>query len=168
MARVTLICILLFFTSLANAQGLSLTSRSVTQNQRLAVQYTCNGKDISPDLSWSNAPAETKTFVVILSDPDAPGGEFYHWVVYNIPSIISSLAEGQTEMPPGAIIAENSFDKQKYSGPCPPKGSSHRYKFELYALDTNLMLPVNADETKVLNAMQGHILDKASLVAHYQ
>jgi Raf kinase inhibitor-like YbhB/YbcL family protein len=168
MLRLILICFVIFCAPLAKADVFTLASTSFNHNQRLPIQYTCNGKDISPALSWSNAPTETKTFVIILSDPDAPGGEFYHWVVYNIPSIISSLDEGQTEMPPGAIVAENSFDKQKYSGPCPPKGSSHRYKFELYALDTNLILSVNADETKVLNAMQGHILDKASLVTHYQ
>lgn len=160
------ICIFLFSLT-TYAQSLTISSASFKANTSLAKQYTCDGADIAPAMAWSAAPANTKSFVLIMSDPDAPGGEFYHWVVYNIPSIISSFSEGQTEMPAGTMVAENSFDKRKYSGPCPPAGSSHRYYFKLYALDTRLVLPVNADETSVLNAIKGHVIEEASLTAHY-
>lgn len=144
---------------------MELNTNAFLDKGMLPTLYTCDGKDISPQLTWAGIPDKTQSLALIMQDPDAPSGKFYHWVVFNMPKTISEIPEGST--PAGAVIGKNSFDKQQYSGPCPPKGSSHSYTITLYALDTKLNIPKNADGNAVSNAIQGHVLGKIELTTVY-
>ncbi len=160
----------LFFALIAStsfAADLTLTTHSFIDQGGLPVMYTCDGKDMSPELTWNNAPANTKSFAIIMSDPDAPGGTWYHWVIYNLPAATTSLVEGMSHLPAEATLAENSWHKAAYNGPCPPKGSVHHYIFTLYALDAVLTVPVNSDNKAVLEAMKSHVLKQSVLTAVY-
>lgn len=145
----------------------TLSSQSITNGSTIPAQYSCDGKDISPDLEWTSVPAQTQTLALILSDIDAPGGTFYHWVVYNIPKTISSLPSAIDKLPAGSVVGKNSWNKLSYKGPCPPKGSTHQYIFSLYALDTPLHLSSGRDAESVLKAMQNHVLGEAELKATF-
>lgn len=109
----------------------------------IAARYTCDGNDFSPALYWQNPPVGTKSFALIMDDPDAPMGTWVHWVVYNIPAAVSQLGEGferQTTLPDGTKQGITDFGRMGYGGPCPPPGKPHRYYFKLYALDVLLNL----------------------------
>lgn len=147
------------FITTAHAQDFSLTSDSISEISTIDKTYTCDGKNISPALAWNHAPAQTVSFALILSDPDAPGGTFYHWVLFNIPKTTSSLAENISQLPSGTQTGINSFGKTQYNGPCPPKGKEHQYIFRLYALDATLDIPDHSDANAVMSAMQNHVLD---------
>ena len=132
-------------------------------------KYTCDGENISPPLRWTNAPIETKTFALITDDPDAPVGDWVHWVIYNIPSGTQELKECASSkklLPKEAIEGMTDFRKTGYGGPCPPSGT-HRYFFKLYALDIVLHLPEAATKKQLLDAMQGHILFQVVLIGKY-
>jgi Raf kinase inhibitor-like YbhB/YbcL family protein len=136
--------------------------------------YTCDGKDIAPPLRWSGAPSGTRSFVLIVDDPDAPDPAapkrtYVHWVLYDIPASVSDLAEGATgaQLPSGTREGVNDWDRTGYGGPCPPLGR-HRYFFKLSALDTTLGDLGRATKADVERAMQGHVLDSAELVGTYQ
>jgi Raf kinase inhibitor-like YbhB/YbcL family protein len=136
-------------------------------------QYTCEGADISPPLNWSNAPQGTKSFVLIVDDPDAPDPRapkmtWVHWVVLNIPSDTHGLPEGAAArgMPVGAAQGLNDWKRAAYGGPCPPIGT-HRYFHKLYALDTVLSLK-SPTKAQLLDAMKGHVLAETQLVGTYQ
>lgn len=166
------ICVSCFITSAfadetADTSAFTLSTTAVLDQGPLAVLYTCDGKDLQPQFSWTNLPPTTQTLAIIFSDPDAPGGTFYHWVLFNIPKTTKELPEGMQKIPAGATLGKNSFDKTQYNGPCPPKGTAHTYVFTLYALDTKLNLPVNTDATTLLDAMQGHIVGRAKLTTVY-
>jgi len=159
----TSILISLLFLSLtsittAYAQDFSLTSNSIAEMSAIDKVYTCDGKNIPPALSWSNVPAQTVSFALILSDPDAPGGTFYHWVLFNIPKNTASLSENISTLPPGTQVGINDFGKAQYNGPCPPQGKEHQYIFRLYALDTTLDIPNNSDANTVISAMKNHVI----------
>ncbi len=152
--------------------SLKLTSSAFTHNGEIPTKYTCEGEDLSPALSWSGAPAGTKSFAMIVDDPDAPDPKapkmvYVHWVLHNIPASTTSLPENATKsgLPVGAVQGKNDFGTQHYGGPCPPIGV-HRYFFKLYALDTelNLSAPTKPD---LLRAMEGHILAQAELMGTY-
>jgi Raf kinase inhibitor-like YbhB/YbcL family protein len=113
-------------------QKLSVTTSSFPKGGTIPSAFTCQGMDISPQLSWTKVPPKTKSFAVVLSDPDAPGGTFYHWGVYNIPSTVTSFIENVAVV--GAQQATNDFRYKGYNGPCPPSGKAHRYIFTVYAL----------------------------------
>ncbi|MEM4724204.1 MAG: YbhB/YbcL family Raf kinase inhibitor-like protein [Candidatus Hadarchaeum sp.] len=133
-------------------------------------KYTCDGSDISPPLEWGNAPDGTRSFALIVDDPDAPGGTWVHWVLYNIPSNARSLAENTPPDPrvaDGSMNGRNSWGKLGYGGPCPPRGT-HRYFFKLYALDTVLNLGSGEGKEQLLEAMKGHILGQAELMGKYR
>ena len=154
--------------------SLQLTSTAFAQGGGIPVRHTCEGDDISPALSWTGAPSGTKTFALIVDDPDAPDPAkpqrvYVHWVVYNIPSNITSLAEDAPRkgLPAGAAAAKNDFGKTEYGGPCPPIGR-HRYFFKLYALDTELTGLSIANKSELLNAMKGHIVGSAELMGTYE
>ncbi len=138
---------------------------------KIPTKYTCDGSDIAPGIKWTSPPEGTKSFVLIVSDPDAPMGTFYHLVIYDIPPSIASLSEGFSvedlrEM--GAKVGQNGFGKLGYNGPCPPPGKPHRYYFTIYALDVDSIgLPEGADARKVLKAIKGHILEQASYMGAY-
>jgi len=131
--------------------------------------YTCEGADVSPELRWQDAPAGTRSFALIVDDPDAPGRTFTHWVLFDIPADRTSLPEG---LQPGdvGVAGRNDFGKTGYGGPCPPPGHGpHRYFFTLYALDTEtLNLERGASRTEVERAMSGHIVGKAQLMGRYE
>lgn len=156
----------LFFTGFAHAE-LSYTTTAFLDEGAIPVLYTCAGKDISPQMAWSDAPAKTQSFAIILDDPTAPSGDFYHWIVYNIPNTTKELAEGIQKMPAGTLIGKNSFGKQTYNGPCPPKGEHHIYIYTLYALDTKLTLPNGAGGEAVLQEVKKHTLEKKTLTASF-
>jgi Raf kinase inhibitor-like YbhB/YbcL family protein len=148
-------------------EAFTLTTNAFLDTGALPVLYTCDGKDSSPQLSWSNPPANTKSYVLLVTDPDAPSGIFYHWIVYNIPAATTELAEGTTTFPKNTFIGKNSKDEKKYNGPCPPKGSTHAYHFALYALDNSLALSADAEGKTVESSMKNHILKKAEITAVY-
>lgn len=152
--------------------SLNLTSSAFTHGGEIPTKYTCEGEDLSPELSWSGAPSGTKSFAMIVDDPDAPDPMapkmvYVHWVLHNIPANVTSLPENATKsgLPAGTVQGMTDFGKQKYGGPCPPIGA-HRYFFKLYALDTelNLSAPSKPD---LLAAIEGHILAETQLMGTY-
>jgi Raf kinase inhibitor-like YbhB/YbcL family protein len=136
--------------------------------------HTCDGKDSAPPLRWSGAPAGTRSFVLIVDDPDAPDPAapkrtYVHWVLYDIPATTTALDEGMTSvaLPSGTREGVNDWARTGYGGPCPPIGR-HRYFFKLSALNTTLGDLGRATKVAVERAMQGHVLDHAELVGTYQ
>lgn len=136
--------------------------------------YTCEGPDLSPPLNWSGAPQNTKTFALIVDDPDAPDPRapkmtWVHWVVHNIPAETQSLPEGATVrgLPAAAVQGLNDWKRTSYGGPCPPIGR-HRYFHKLYALDAKLTGLPCPTKAQLLEAMKGHVLAEAELVGTYQ
>lgn len=152
------------------AAAFSLTSPAFTEGGAIPSKYTCDAGQTnpSPALAWKDAPAGTKSFALILHDPDAPlAGGFTHWVLFDIPAATTSLPEG---FQPGSVgVSGNSgFRRQGYGGPCPPSGS-HHYHFMLSALDVaSLGLQAGATKADVEKAMEGHVLGKTELVGTYQ
>ncbi len=151
--------------------ALELKSSAFQNGQDIPDDFTCKGADISPQLAWIGAPEKTKSFVLIMDDPDAPVGTWVHWVVYDIPATETGLEEGIPADPlltSGAKQGVSSFRKVGYGGPCPPPGPKHRYFFKLYALDMVLDLPAGkASKNVTEKAMEGHVLEKAELVGTY-
>ncbi len=149
--------------------ALSIESSAFEYGDPIPRDYACDGSDISPPLSWSNAPPETKSFVLICDDPDAPAGTWVHWVYYDIPSNVTQLPEAfPPDERPEAKGAQGITDFKRigYGGPCPP-GGTHRYFFKLYALDTVLGLDPGASKRQVLRAAEGHVLAEAQLMGTY-
>lgn len=155
-------------------EAMNLTSPNFEHQTEIPKKYTCDGNDMSPELRWSGAPKTTKSFVLIADDPDAPDPKnpkmtWVHWVLYNIPAIITSLSEGiaAKDLPDGTLSGVNDWKKTGYGGPCPPTGT-HRYFFKLYALDTMLPDLKKPSKSALEHAMEGHILEKAELVGLYE
>ncbi len=149
---------------------LLLTSPAFKNGETIPAEYTCDGKDISPSLQWSDAPAGTKSFAVISDDPDAPGGTWVHWVIYNIPAGVRELKKGfpaDKKLPDGTLQGTNDFQNIGYGGPCPPSGT-HRYYFKLYVLDSVLALAPGATKNQLEQAMKDHILAEAQLMGLYR
>jgi Raf kinase inhibitor-like YbhB/YbcL family protein len=146
-----------------------LTSVIIAHEQPIPAHYSCDGEDLSPPLDWNDPPASTQSFALIMDDPDAPGGTWVHWVVYNIPAEERNLLAkipSEAQLSNGTIQGVNSWGKVGYGGPCPPSGT-HRYFFKLYALDTTLSLDENAGKDEVVAAMEGHILAEAELMGTF-
>jgi Raf kinase inhibitor-like YbhB/YbcL family protein len=149
--------------------AMTLTSSAFTHGAMIPKEYTCDGKDISPPLRWSEPPEKTQSFALIMDDPDAPMGTWVHWVIYNIPATARGLSEGipkDADLPDGSRQGRNSWRRVGYGGPCPPSGT-HRYFFKLYALDTVLSFAAGATKEELLKAMEGHILAQAELMGRY-
>ncbi len=150
---------------------LELTTTAFRPGGAIPIQFTCSGENISPALSWSQPPAGTQSFALIVDDPDAPAGTWVHWVVYDLPASARELPE---HVAPGEKISDrgeqgiNDFSEQDYGGPCPPPGKPHRYFFRLYALDVILNLHGPARRQEVDSAMQGHILARAELMGTFR
>lgn len=164
----TLLCICSFIG--VPLMALQIESPAFEEGDTIPVRYTCDGQDLSPPLFWKGEPANTKSFVLICDDPDAPVGIWDHWLLFNMPTDTKELHEGlfnRETLPNGAIQGRNSWGKVGYNGPCPPKGSNHRYFFSLYALDTMLSLPATATKAEIQAAMKGHILAESKLMGHY-
>lgn len=150
---------------------LHLETSSFEPGGDIPVEFTCEGADLSPALRWSNAPEGTRSFALIVEDPDAPGRTWVHWVVYNLPATAHELPEGvapQRTLPSGAQQGRNDFGKIGYGGPCPPPGPAHRYFFKLYALDTIPRLQPGVTRAVLDRAMRGHVLDSADLLGRYR
>ncbi len=164
----------LFGISVAVAGGKSMKveSDAFREGEVIPVRYTCDGVDISPPLRWSEVPEGTRSFVIIVDDPDAPIGTFTHWVIYDIPSEIRELEEGipKADQIDGVKQGMNDFGYVGYGGPCPPKGHGyHRYFFKVYALDVeSLNLPPKATRRQVEDRMRAHILGEGSLMGRYK
>jgi Raf kinase inhibitor-like YbhB/YbcL family protein len=151
--------------------ALELSSSAFEQNGTVPRKYTCDGKDVSPPLAWTGPPSGTQSFALITDDPDAPGGTWVHWVIYDLPASARSLADAVPSVPrldDGAVQGTNDFKKLGYGGPCPPKGGAHRYFFKLYALDRKVTLQPGASKAQLVQAMKGHILAEAQLVGLYK
>jgi len=134
----------------------------------IPAQYACDG--ISPPISWSAAPTGTQSIAILCDDPDAPRGDWVHWVIFNLPGDIQKLHEGvpkEPKLPNGAIQGINDYSENGYDGPCPPPGRPHRYFFKVFALDTKLTLGPNVRKSDLLKAMQGHILAQGQLMGKF-
>jgi Raf kinase inhibitor-like YbhB/YbcL family protein len=145
-----------------------LTSPAFTHEGKIPVAHSCDGINTSPPLAWTNAPSDTKSYVLIMDDPDA-GEPWVHWVIFNIPSTTTSLEAAistRAEFEDGTLQGRSSMYTRGYHGPCPPSGA-HRYFFKLYALDTVLDLSGDANKQDLLVAMEGHILANTELMATY-
>jgi Raf kinase inhibitor-like YbhB/YbcL family protein len=147
---------------------LTLTSSSFRAGGEIPAQFTCEGADVSPELSWNDPPAATRSFALIMYDPDAPGGNFIHWLIYDLPASTRSLPEGVTASPEaaGGRQGTNGFGKVGYGGPCPPAGKPHRYLLRLWALDSTLNLQ-QPSATDVGSAMRGHILARGDIMGRF-
>ena len=151
---------------------MDLKTKAFQPSGAIPSKYTCDGADVSPDLTWEGAPKETKSFALICDDPDAPSGTFTHWVLYSLPASTTTLPENfpkkeQVDSPKGNQ-GTNDFSKVGYGGPCPPRGSRHRYFFKLYALDAEIQLSSKAKKKDLEAAMKGHVLAQAELMGTYQ
>jgi Raf kinase inhibitor-like YbhB/YbcL family protein len=148
---------------------MKLQSPAFKEGEFIPSRFTCDGENISPQLSWSGTPEGTKTFALVIEDPDAPDGTFVHWVIYNIPSTIKNLSEGinSQSLPEGVKQGTNHFGENDYGGPCPPSGI-HRYFFKLYALDSEIEIKAGAGKRDLLKAIEGHILAEAQLMGKYE
>jgi Raf kinase inhibitor-like YbhB/YbcL family protein len=154
----------------SSAPALSLTSSSFSNNGAIPRQFTCDGDDLSPNLQWSSAPGGTKSFALLVHDPDAPV-DFTHWLVYRIPPDVHALAQNASSdgaMPRGSEEGINGFHSVGYAGPCPPPGKPHHYFFGLYALDVPVALPPGVKREEFEAAIRGHILAEGRIVGTYQ
>ncbi len=149
-------------------EKITVSSEAFKEGEAIPLEYTCDGKDVSPPLSWKGVPENAKSLALIMDDPDAPMGTFVHWVLFNIPSDTTTLPKG---IPRNQTLADGSsqgmtdFGRTGYGGPCPPRGT-HRYYFKVYALDTMLDLR-SATKQQLENAMKGHVLAQGELMGRY-
>ena len=149
--------ITIFSTAFANGEG-------------IPKRFTCDGADISPQLSWKGSPSNTVSHVLIADDPDAPAGPWTHWVLYDLPGTTTQIEENVNKvdkLPDGARQGRNDVRKIGYGGPCPPAGMPHRYFFKIYALDSKLNLAPGASRQEVEQAIQVHVLAKGELMGKY-
>jgi hypothetical protein len=147
-----------------------ITTTAFESEEMIPDRYTCEGADVSPPLSWSNAPEGTRSFALICEDPDAPGGTFTHWLLYNIPADRDELPEGVDAEPTlawGGTQGRNDFGNVGYGGPCPPMGSTHRYYFRLYALDEQLDLPPGLSRAQLLGEVEDRALARTGTMGRY-
>ncbi len=158
-------------TSVLGGGAMKLTSNAFQDGETIPVEYTCSGEDRSPALAWSGIPPAVRSFALLVNDPDAPGGDFIHWVVYNLPARSDALPEGvpaRESLAAGGTQGRNDFGRTGYGGPCPPPGKPHRYIFTLYALDLSPDLPPGLTAARLRAAIQGHVLDQATLTGLFQ
>jgi Raf kinase inhibitor-like YbhB/YbcL family protein len=150
---------------------MKLTSPAFMPGQTIPKQYTGEGTDVSPPLSWDAIPEDTHCFALIADDPDSPVGTWVHWVLYGLSPKLTALPENvpaSERVSLGACQGLNDFGQIGYGGPMPPPGKTHRYFFTLYALDHSIKLPPKATKEELLHAMEGHVLAQAELVGTYQ
>jgi Raf kinase inhibitor-like YbhB/YbcL family protein len=144
--------------------AINITSSAFSENGPIPVKYTCKGDNISPPLTIDNLPPGTQSVALIMHDPDAPAGDWVHWILWNIPPETHEITEHS--VPVGAVEGMTSFDKPGYGGPCPPSGT-HRYIFDVYALNTKLDLPVSTTRDQLLKAIEGHTAGQATLTGKF-
>jgi len=144
--------------------SIQLTSSAVKEGENIPRIYTCDDQNISPPVMWSGIPENTKSLALIMDDPDAPAGTWVHWVLFNLKPDLTSLNGGDTG---GGIEGKNGFNRVGYGGPCPPRGSTHRYFIKLFALDRMLDLKEGVTKAQVEDQMRGHILAQGQLMGRY-
>jgi Raf kinase inhibitor-like YbhB/YbcL family protein len=150
--------------------SLELTSTGFQPGAAIPKAYTGDGADRSPPLRWSEPPAGARSLALICDDPDAPGGTWVHWVLFDLPAGIHELGEGvptTATLGNGAKQGKNDFGKIGYGGPAPPKGKQHRYFFKIYVLDVTVGLAPGAAKAELMQAMKGHILAEGQLMGTY-
>ena len=151
--------------------SLVLMTTAFQHGGEIPSRYTCSGVNLSPALTWSGAPAATRTLALIADDPDAPVGTWTHWLIWNIPAQATSLPEGVPAidaLKDGSRQGKNDFGQLGYGGPCPPPGKPHRYFFKLYALDAKLDLKPGATKRELEAAIAPHILSKTELLGIFR
>lgn len=158
----TIVCVVIG----GNAVAFTLTSSAFNAGSVIPREYTCDGSDLSPPLAWIDAPESTKSFALIMDDPDAPVGLWTHWVLWNIPANLTQFSK-DISLPIEIMQGQTSWGNNNYGGPCPPDGQ-HRYFFHLYALDTLLNIPATSTQHDLLKAMEGHILAQTELMGLYK
>jgi Raf kinase inhibitor-like YbhB/YbcL family protein len=167
--------LLVFVSSRATSEGkMQITSTAFASHGSIPAKHTCEGPDVSPALAWVGAPAGTKSFALIVDDPDAPDPAapkmtWVHWVLYDLPASATGLPEAVAakELQKGTLEGTNDWKRTGYGGPCPPIGR-HRYFFKLYALDAVLPDLGKPTKAKLEGAMKGHVLAEALLMGTYQ
>src|SRR5690606_6973120 len=149
------------------AVSLTLSSSAFRNGEMIPDRYTCDGADDAPELRWEHAPSGTRSYVLLVEDPDAPHGTFTHWVRYDLPAALSSFGGASVT---AGIGGRNDFETTEWGGPCPPPNhGDHRYYFRLYALDVaSLDLPEGASIEQVREAIAGHVLAEAELMGRYR
>ncbi len=156
-------------SAIEEAEEFTLTSAAFEEGGSIPIQFSCDGEDVSPELSWRGTPEGSLSLVLIMDDPDAPGGTWVHWILFNMPSDLIELPASVPAEPilsDGSIHGVNSWGRHDYGGPCPPQGT-HRYFFKLYALDKSLDVLEGTDTQALYDMMQGHILADATLMGTY-
>jgi Raf kinase inhibitor-like YbhB/YbcL family protein len=153
--------------------SLTISAPAFASGTRMPTQFSRNGGNVSPELQWQGAPRDTRSFALVIEDPDAPKGTFHHWGVYNIPPTTLRLAQGatlQTIPPTGTVkMARNDFGNHAYDGPQPPAGGEHHYHFRLLALDVpSLDVPSDCDVSYLLDEARAHALAEAEVVGTFQ
>lgn len=146
--------------------NLRVFSSSFENGGTIPAKFTCDGENISPDISWEGVPEGTKSLALICDDPDATSGDFVHWVVFNIPGDINGFEEN-ADLNSIANLGITDYGRSGYKGPCPPSGA-HHYHFKVYALDEMLDAESNIDKYRLLEKMEGHILAKGELIGLYK
>jgi Raf kinase inhibitor-like YbhB/YbcL family protein len=153
-----------------SAMTLTISSPSFSNGGEISKKFTCSGADVSPQLQWSEPPKGTKSFALLVDDPDAPAGNWNHWAIWNIPPVSRGLSEGISKtprLPDGSQQGVNDFRKTEYNGPCPPAGKPHRYFFKLFALDKELDLKPEAGKQELEAAMKGHVLAQGEWMGRF-
>jgi len=151
--------------------ALKMKSSAFNDGERLPTKYTCEGENVSPPLTWAGNPDGTRSFAMVMDDPDAPGKTFTHWVIYNIPAFVNSLPEGlpvDAQLSDGMLQGRNDYGDTGYKGPCPPPGKPHRYRFHIYALDRTLNLRPGASKTELLSEIEGSPIESFSLTGLFE
>jgi Raf kinase inhibitor-like YbhB/YbcL family protein len=145
---------------------MNLISSAFANEERIPADYTCEGRDVSPPLSWDDVPNGASELALTCEDPDAPRGTFVHWVIWGIDPTLNGLEEGA--VPAGAHLGRNDFGRAAYGGPCPPPGhGTHHYNFTLYALSAAVDLNEGSSLNDLRRAVEGNVLAEASLVGTY-
>ncbi len=158
-------------TPTAAAAPLAVQSPAFEDGLVIPTRFSCEGENISPALTWDEAPERTKSFAVIAYDPDAPGGTYTHWVLFDLPAETRGLPEAVEPIDsptPGGTQGENDSGGIGYTGPCPPEGTPHHYAFTAYALDEMLKLDPGVSKDDLLSAMEGHVLAQGQTTGTYQ
>lgn len=149
----------------------SISSPSFPNGGEIPKKFSCSGDDVSPQLIWTEPPAGTATFALLLDDPDAPAGNWNHWAIWNLPASARSLHEAvgkSRRLPDESQQGVNDFKKVGYNGPCPPANKPHHYHFRLFAVDTKLNLTGDAGKPEVEGAMKGHVLARAEWMGTFR
>lgn len=154
---------LAFSASAAEPARIKITSSAFQQGESIPAKFTCDGANHSPSLQFHEIPSAARSLVLILDDPDAPGGLFTHWLVWNIDPKTTVVTEGSA---PHGVQGTNDFGKAGYGGPCPPSGS-HRYVFKIFALDRQLDLPAGARRDQLEAQMRNHVMAQGELMGRY-